>query len=87
MLWQECPLRGARTWGAAPRSGTSTPLALPCAHPAGEAVDGKVVWRVRSDAGDAALVEAMAKYILTTGGGYFFVPPPGDTWIDALFRS
>ncbi|MFJ1551777.1 Dyp-type peroxidase [Streptomyces sp. NPDC088246] len=31
--------------------------------------------------------EAMAKYILTTGGGYFFVPPPGDTWIDALFRS
>nr|WTB30648.1 Dyp-type peroxidase [Streptomyces sp. NBC_00830] len=31
--------------------------------------------------------EAMAKYILTTGGGYFFVPPPGATWIDALFRS
>ncbi|MFE6022749.1 Dyp-type peroxidase [Streptomyces sp. NPDC056441] len=31
--------------------------------------------------------EAMAKYMLTTGGGYFFVPPPGDTWIDALFRS
>ncbi|MCX4845250.1 Dyp-type peroxidase [Streptomyces sp. NBC_00893] len=29
--------------------------------------------------------EAMAKYILTTGGGYFFVPPPGDGWIDALF--
>ncbi|MFD9601966.1 Dyp-type peroxidase [Streptomyces sp. NPDC059970] len=31
--------------------------------------------------------EAMAKYMLTTGGGYFFVPPPGDAWIDALFRS
>lgn len=31
--------------------------------------------------------EAMAKYILTTGGGYFFVPPPGDAWIDALFRN
>ncbi|MFE7328146.1 Dyp-type peroxidase [Streptomyces sp. NPDC057565] len=31
--------------------------------------------------------EAMAKYILTIGGGYFFVPPPGDAWIDALFRS
>ncbi|MFE1963120.1 Dyp-type peroxidase [Streptomyces sp. NPDC059479] len=28
--------------------------------------------------------EAMAKYILTTGGGYFFVPPPGDAWIDAV---
>ncbi|MCX4729502.1 Dyp-type peroxidase [Streptomyces sp. NBC_01363] len=31
--------------------------------------------------------EAMAKYILTTGGGYFFVPPPGDAWIDALFAQ
>nr|WSS66329.1 Dyp-type peroxidase [Streptomyces sp. NBC_01177] len=30
--------------------------------------------------------EAMAKYMLTVGGGYFFVPPPGDTWLDALFR-
>lgn len=29
--------------------------------------------------------EAMAKYMLTTGGGYFFVPPPGDQWIDAAF--
>ncbi|MFJ2554074.1 MULTISPECIES: Dyp-type peroxidase [unclassified Streptomyces] len=28
--------------------------------------------------------EAMAKYVLTTGGGYFFVPPPGDAWVDAL---
>ncbi|WP_405792389.1 Dyp-type peroxidase [Streptomyces sp. NBC_01506] len=28
--------------------------------------------------------EALAKYVLTTGGGYFFVPPPGDAWIDAL---
>lgn len=28
--------------------------------------------------------EAMAKYALTTGGGYFFVPPPGDTWLRAL---
>ncbi|MGX9890518.1 Dyp-type peroxidase [Streptomyces sp. NPDC002276] len=28
--------------------------------------------------------EAMAKYTLTVGGGYFFVPPPGDDWIDAL---
>ncbi|MFH8519837.1 hypothetical protein ACH4CE_33090 [Streptomyces gelaticus] len=31
--------------------------------------------------------EARAKYILTTGGGYFFVPPPGDAWIDALFAQ
>lgn len=31
--------------------------------------------------------EAMAKYILTTGGGYFFVPPPGDAWIDGLFAQ
>ncbi|MFI7019901.1 Dyp-type peroxidase [Streptomyces sp. NPDC050164] len=28
--------------------------------------------------------EAMAKYTLTTGGGYFFVPPPGDAWLHAL---
>ncbi|WP_123962357.1 Dyp-type peroxidase [Streptomyces sp. TLI_185] len=28
--------------------------------------------------------EAMAKYTLTVGGGYFFVPPPGDGWLDAL---
>ncbi|MFC8827585.1 Dyp-type peroxidase [Streptomyces sp. NPDC057137] len=28
--------------------------------------------------------EALAQYVLTTGGGYFFVPPPGDAWIDAL---
>lgn len=28
--------------------------------------------------------EAMAKYTLTVGGGYFFVPPPGDGWLHAL---
>ncbi|MEU7384188.1 MULTISPECIES: Dyp-type peroxidase [unclassified Streptomyces] len=28
--------------------------------------------------------EAMAKYTLTVGGGYFFVPPSGDAWLDAL---
>ncbi|MFD6591703.1 Dyp-type peroxidase [Streptomyces anulatus] len=28
--------------------------------------------------------ESMAKYLLTTGGGYFFVPPHGDGWIEAL---
>lgn len=28
--------------------------------------------------------EAMAKYQLTVGGGYFFVPPPGDNWLDTL---
>ncbi|MGQ4479330.1 Dyp-type peroxidase [Streptomyces sp. SAS_276] len=28
--------------------------------------------------------EAMAKYNLTVGGGYFFVPPPGDGWLNAL---
>ncbi|MFI9833767.1 Dyp-type peroxidase [Streptomyces sp. NPDC051913] len=27
--------------------------------------------------------EAMAKYVLTIGGGYFFVPPPGELWMDA----
>ncbi|MFE9573717.1 Dyp-type peroxidase [Streptomyces sp. NPDC006692] len=31
--------------------------------------------------------EAMAKYVLTTGGGYFFVPPAGDAWIDAAFGA
>jgi deferrochelatase/peroxidase EfeB len=31
--------------------------------------------------------EAMAKYTLTTGGGYFFVPPPGDAWLNALTES
>jgi deferrochelatase/peroxidase EfeB len=31
--------------------------------------------------------EAMAKYALTTGGGYFFVPPPGDAWLDALTQA
>jgi hypothetical protein len=24
---------------------------------------------------------------LTVGGGYFFVPPPGDSWLDALARA
>lgn len=28
--------------------------------------------------------EAMAKYTLTVGGGYFFVPPPGDDWLNVL---
>ncbi|MFG2785863.1 Dyp-type peroxidase [Streptomyces prunicolor] len=28
--------------------------------------------------------EAMAKYTLTVGGGYFFVPPPGENWLQAL---
>ncbi|MBX9363942.1 Dyp-type peroxidase [Streptomyces sp. WAC04114] len=31
--------------------------------------------------------EAMAKYTLTTGGGYFFVPPPGDAWLHALTKG
>ncbi|MFC5802177.1 Dyp-type peroxidase [Streptomyces formicae] len=31
--------------------------------------------------------EAMAKYMLTTGGGYFFVPPLGGAWIDKAFRQ
>jgi deferrochelatase/peroxidase EfeB len=30
--------------------------------------------------------ESLAKYVLTTGGGYFFVPPPGDGWTEALLR-
>ncbi|MGW0954779.1 Dyp-type peroxidase [Streptomyces sp. NPDC001212] len=28
--------------------------------------------------------EAMAKYTLTVGGGYFFVPPPGNAWLQWL---
>lgn len=28
--------------------------------------------------------EAMAKYTLTVGGGYFFVPPPGGEWLNTL---
>ncbi|MFP8883823.1 Dyp-type peroxidase [Streptomyces mangrovi] len=31
--------------------------------------------------------EAMAKYLLTVGGGYFFVPPPGDTWLNMLLPA
>lgn len=31
--------------------------------------------------------EAMAKYTLTVGVGYFFVPPPGDEWLHALARG
>ncbi|WP_455358747.1 Dyp-type peroxidase [Streptomyces sp. SYSU K21746] len=31
--------------------------------------------------------EAMAKYLLTTGGGYFFVPPADGTWIAAMFSE
>ncbi|MEV3972815.1 Dyp-type peroxidase [Streptomyces sp. NPDC050698] len=31
--------------------------------------------------------EAMARYTLTTGGGYFFVPPPGDAWLHALTQE
>ncbi|MFI6084236.1 Dyp-type peroxidase [Streptomyces sp. NPDC051217] len=31
--------------------------------------------------------EALAKYVLTTGGGYFFVPPPGDAWLAALAKN
>ncbi|MEU0443791.1 Dyp-type peroxidase [Streptomyces sp. NPDC006186] len=27
--------------------------------------------------------EAMTKYTLTVGGGYFFVPPPGNAWLAA----
>lgn len=27
--------------------------------------------------------EAMAKYTLTVGGGYFFVPPSADAWLAA----
>ncbi|WP_198655015.1 hypothetical protein [Streptomyces geranii] len=28
--------------------------------------------------------ESMAPYLLTTGGGYVFVPPVGATWMEAL---
>ncbi|MCX5063812.1 Dyp-type peroxidase [Streptomyces sp. NBC_00452] len=28
--------------------------------------------------------EAVTKYALTVGGGYFFVPPPGGEWLQAL---
>ncbi|WP_405467462.1 Dyp-type peroxidase [Streptomyces canus] len=28
--------------------------------------------------------EAMAKYTLTIGGGYYFIPPPGTTWLETL---
>ncbi|WP_405418311.1 Dyp-type peroxidase [Streptomyces microflavus] len=31
--------------------------------------------------------ESLAQYVLTTGGGYFFVPPPGDSWAEALLSS
>ncbi|SCK54095.1 Tat-translocated enzyme [Streptomyces sp. ScaeMP-e48] len=31
--------------------------------------------------------ESLAQYVLTTGGGYFFVPPPGDSWAEALLPS
>ncbi|MGW1354022.1 Dyp-type peroxidase [Streptomyces sp. NPDC002409] len=31
--------------------------------------------------------EPLAKYLLTTGGGYFFVPPSGDKWIDTLSQG
>ncbi|MBK3583673.1 Dyp-type peroxidase [Streptomyces microflavus] len=31
--------------------------------------------------------ESLAQYVLTTGGGYFFVPPPGDSWTEALLPS
>ncbi|WP_256095519.1 Dyp-type peroxidase [Streptomyces sp. EN23] len=31
--------------------------------------------------------EAMAPYLMTVGGGYFFVPPPGDAWAEALSAS
>jgi deferrochelatase/peroxidase EfeB len=31
--------------------------------------------------------EAMAKYTLTTGGGYFFVPPPGEAWLQRLAEN
>ncbi|MFF7717536.1 Dyp-type peroxidase [Streptomyces sp. NPDC007988] len=31
--------------------------------------------------------EAMAQYMLTTGGGYFFAPPPGDAWIGRAFHQ
>ncbi|MER5779168.1 Dyp-type peroxidase [Streptomyces sp. NPDC002039] len=31
--------------------------------------------------------ESMSKYILTTGGGYFFIPPPGNRWIEAIAQN
>ncbi|MCT6781488.1 Dyp-type peroxidase [Streptomyces sp. CS7] len=31
--------------------------------------------------------ERLAKYILTIGGGYFFVPPPGNGWIESLSHT
>ncbi|MFI8105543.1 Dyp-type peroxidase [Streptomyces sp. NPDC086023] len=31
--------------------------------------------------------EAMAKYTLTVGGGYFFVPPAGDEWVRRVFSA
>jgi deferrochelatase/peroxidase EfeB len=31
--------------------------------------------------------EAMAKYVLTVGGGYFFVPPPNDSWTEIFQRK
>ncbi|MFF4160311.1 Dyp-type peroxidase [Streptomyces sp. NPDC001678] len=30
--------------------------------------------------------DALAKYVLTVGGGYFFVPPNGHAWTDVLAR-
>ncbi|MFJ5049745.1 Dyp-type peroxidase [Streptomyces sp. NPDC088719] len=31
--------------------------------------------------------ESLSMYVLTTSGGYFFVPPPGDGWAEAFLRS
>ncbi|MER7378427.1 Dyp-type peroxidase domain-containing protein [Streptomyces lanatus] len=31
--------------------------------------------------------ETMAKCILTVGGGYFLVPPPGGAWLEALSKK
>lgn len=31
--------------------------------------------------------EAVAKYTLTVGGGYYFVPPPGTAWLGALTEA
>ncbi|WP_443050903.1 Dyp-type peroxidase [Streptomyces sp. H27-D2] len=30
--------------------------------------------------------EALAQYVLTVGGGYFFVPPAGEAWLRELIR-